>query len=124
MKRFIRFALLVALVIVSVTASAQSKMTEEQKKEAKARYEAYKQKLNLNEEQSKKVEEINTAFFAGMSELKSSGASKLSKYRKYKSLQSQKDKQMKEVLTKDQYKIYLQFQQEMKSTFKENRRNG
>jgi hypothetical protein len=38
-------------------------------------------------------------------------------------LNSERDKKMKEVLTKDQYKIYQQQQKEMKDDFKERRAN-
>jgi hypothetical protein len=47
----------------------------------------------------------------------------MAKYKKYKALKSDKDQKMKEVLTKDQYKIYLQQQQEMKDEFQERRAN-
>ncbi len=41
----------------------------------------------------------------------------MSKYKKLKSLNAERDKKMKEVLTKDQFKIYKQQQQEMKDEF-------
>jgi hypothetical protein len=98
-------------------------MTEEQRKEAKARYQAYKEKLNLTEDQSKKVDAINTTWFEGITELKNSGASKMTKYKKYKSLKAERDTKMKEVLTKEQFRIYKQQQQEMKEEFKQRRAN-
>jgi hypothetical protein len=124
MKKFIHIT--VMLVLATLTANqawAQSKMTEEQKKEAKAKYQAYKEKLNLNEEQSKQVDVINSAWFEGIAELKGSNASKMAKYRKFKTLNSERDKKMKAVLTKDQFRIYKQQQQEMKDEFKERRAN-
>lgn len=120
-RKMIMAVLLVVVTLFSGSTYAQSKMTEEQKKEAKARHEAYKQKLNLTEEQSKNVEAINTTYFEGLNQLKNSGASKLSKYKKYKALTNEKDKQMKEVLTKEQFKIYKEYQAEMKEEFKNNR---
>jgi hypothetical protein len=124
MKKIINIIVIMLLVTVTANhASAQSKMTEEQKKEAKEKYQAYKDKLNLNEDQSKKVDAINTTWFEGIAELKNSGASKMSKYRKFKSLNSERDKKMKEVLTKDQFRIYQQQQKEMKDEFKERRAN-
>jgi Spy/CpxP family protein refolding chaperone len=122
MKRIIIITVLLATIsLITHRAGAQSKMTEEQKKEAKARYEAYKQKLDLTEEQSKKVDAINTVFFEGLAGLKNSDASKLSKYKKYKALRNEKDKQMKEVLTKEQFKTYKAYQAEMKEEFRKNR---
>jgi hypothetical protein len=124
MKRIIKLtAVLVLITLTAANASAQSKMTEEQKIKAKATYQAYKEKLNLTEDQSKKVDVINTTWFEGISELKKSDASKMSKYKKFKSLNAERDKKMKEVLTKDQFKIYKQQQAEMKEEFKQRRAN-
>jgi uncharacterized membrane protein YfhO len=124
MKKIINIAVMLVLVmLVANQATAQSKMTEEQKKEAKAKYQAYKEKLNLNEEQSKQVDAINTTWFEGIAELKNSGAGKMAKYRKFKSLNSERDNKMKAVLTKEQFKIYKQQQEEMKDEFKERRAN-
>ena len=124
MKKLIHLSISFTLaILLSATVSAQSKLTDEQTKEAKAKYEEYKQKLNLNEDQSKKVDAINTTYFEGIAELKSSKASKLSKYKKFKSLSSERDKQMKDVLTKDQYKTYKEQQDERKEEFKQRRAN-
>jgi Spy/CpxP family protein refolding chaperone len=124
MKKILNItALLVLLMVVASQVAAQSKMTEEQKNEAKAEYQAYKEKLNLTEEQSKKVDAINSDWLEGLAGIKNSNAGRMAKYRKYKALKSDRDKKMKEVLTRDQYKIYQQQQQEMKDEFQERRAN-
>lgn len=124
MKRIIKLtAVLVLITMVAAHATAQSKLTEEQKKEAIAKYQASKEALNLTEDQSKKVDAINTTWYEGIAALKRSNASKMSKYKKLKSLRSERDKKMKEVLTKDQFKIYKQQQAEMKDEFKQRRAN-
>lgn len=124
MKKIINItALLTLLILVANQTSAQKKMTDEQKKEAKAKYQTYKEKLNLTEEQSKKVDAINSNWIEGLAELKSSNAGKMAKYKKYKTLKSDRDQKMKEVLTKDQYKIYQQQQQEIKDDYQERRAN-
>ncbi len=122
MKNIILSLLMFILTTMLTSAQAQSRMTEEQKQEARERYEAYKTRLNLTQDQQEKVKAINTEFFEGIAPLQSSTESRISKYRKYKGLKNTKDKQMKEVLTADQYKTYEQFQAEMKEEFKENRR--
>ncbi|MDJ1485168.1 hypothetical protein QNI16_32010 [Cytophagaceae bacterium YF14B1] len=120
MKKYLIIYSLTLLTLLSVgQVSAQSKLTEEQKQELKARYEAYKEKLNLSEDQSVKVESINRTYFEQLATLRDS---KLSKYRKYKDIKSTRDGQMKAVLSKEQYKTYEAFQKEMKEEFKENRR--
>jgi Spy/CpxP family protein refolding chaperone len=124
MNRIIKIMMLLVLVtMATLHAAAQSKMTDEQKQEAKAKYQAYKEKLKLTEDQSKKVDAINTTWFEGITELKNSGASKMAKYKKLKSLNGERDKKMKEVLTKEQFKIYKEQQAERKEEFKQRRAN-
>lgn len=120
MKKLI--TLIACIFLLAGTAlRAQTKMTEEQRKEALAKYEELKTKLNLSEEQEKKVETINSEFIDGLAALKSSGGSKIAKFRKFSDLRSKRDAQMKEVLNEDQYKDFKKFQAEMKEDFKENR---
>jgi Spy/CpxP family protein refolding chaperone len=124
MNRIINIAVLLLLTTITVNnASAQSKMTDEQKKEAKARYQEYKEKLNLTDDQSKKVDAINSTWFEGITALKNAEGPKLAKYKKLKSLNADRDKQMKAVLTKEQFKIYKQQQEERKEAFKQRRAN-
>jgi len=123
MKRTIAFAATLLLITLSVSVFAQSRMTEQQKQEAKARFEEYKAKLNPSEDQEPKVQEINSKYFEGLAELKNSNESKLNKFKKFRTMKSEKDKSMKQILTKEQYKIYTDFQAEMKEEFRNNRRN-
>jgi hypothetical protein len=124
MKTIKTFLATIALVLLTLGLQAQSRMTDVQKEEAKAKYQAYRAKLELTDEQSTKVEAINTSFFESLATLRASGESKLSKYKQFKKLQSDKDKQMKDVLNDRQFKLYKAFQAEMKEDFKENRREN
>lgn len=117
------FMLLCLLLTTAVAGFTQSKLTEEQKKEFKAKQEAYKAKLNLTEEQATQMEAINMIYFEGLSALKQSSGSKMSKYKKFKSLNKERDAKAKKILTDEQYKIYKQQQQEMKEELKEKRSN-
>ena len=108
-----------AAFLITTTASAQRKLNDAQK----AEYEVYQQKLNLTEDQAPKVRAIDSTFFKGVTQLKNSGDSKLAKYKKLKSLRSEKDKQMKGVLTKEQFKIYKEYQAEKKEELKAKRQN-
>jgi hypothetical protein len=103
---------------------AQQQFTEEQKTEMRARYQQYQTELQLTPEQSKQVEKINEEFFTGLSVIKNSNESRLQKYRQYKSLKGKKDKQMKTVLDKEQYKKYELFQEQLRDELRENRRNN
>jgi len=99
-------------------------MTEEQKKEMRALYAQYQAELQLTPDQSKEVERINMEFFEGLSALRKTNDSRLQKYRQYKDLKRSKDKQMKTVLDKEQYRRYELFQQQLRDDFRENRRNN
>ena len=126
MKNTLKFLLLLAITVTTSTVKAQtgSRLTEEEKAEARARYEAYQEQLNLTEEQSEKVEEINMTYFEGLSELKNSNKARFAKYREWKDLSKTRDKEMEAVLDKQQYKRYKEFQAKMKEEFKEKRKNG
>lgn len=119
LKNLTALLVMVTLMTLAQNVWAQSGMTEEQKKEAKARYEAYKEKLNLSDEQAVKVDAINKAYFEELAKLKNSDDRKMAKYRKLKDLKSDRDKKMKEVLNEDQYKLYKEFQEEMEKEIKE-----
>ena len=128
MKNTLKFLLVLAITVTTSTVKAQtgSRLTEEEKAEAKARYEAYQEQLNLTEEQSEKVEEINMTYFEGLSELRNSNKARFAKYREWKNLGKTRDKEMEAVLDNQQYEIFKEFQAEMKEKFKEKRksRNG
>ncbi len=125
MKTKMVFAVAILLMFVTVNAFAQkrTKMTEEQKKEMVARYETYKEKLNLTEEQQPEVQKITTEYFEGLAGLYELNASRINKLRTYRDLASTRDSKMKKVLTKEQYKTYTEFQAEMREEFKKNRQN-
>jgi len=114
MKRMIAFAVLMLLGVLAVDGFAQSKMTDQQKQEMKARYEAYKAKLNLTGEQALQVEKINSDYFGALSELRESSESRMSKFKEFRDLRVKKDKKMKDVLAPEQYKLYTDYQAEMK----------
>jgi hypothetical protein len=124
MKNILTLFAMIVLSTVSISSSAQSKMTPEEKEALKAKFAAYKEKLSLSEDQSVKVEAINATYFEGLSQLKNSNERKMSRYKKFKALQSTRDQQMKEVLNEEQYKMYKEFQKEIREDLKESRRNN
>jgi hypothetical protein len=54
--------------------------------------------------------------------VKDSGGRRMSKYKKMKSIRKNKDAEMKDLLSKGQYKVYLEKQEEMKKNMKERRK--
>ncbi|MGV8139088.1 MAG: hypothetical protein AB2L20_28145 [Mangrovibacterium sp.] len=121
----IAFAATLLLMIVSLSGFTQSKpkMTEEQKKEIIVRFEEYKEKLNLTEEQQPEVQKINSEYFEALAGLRESNASRMNKFRTFRDLKSARDSKMKKVLTKEQYKIYTNFQAEIREEFMRARQN-
>ena len=122
MKKIIVLSLILAIAFGGLKAqSGNGRFTPEQKKEMKAKMEAYKAELNLTDEQAEKVEVINSNFFEKLQSIRSGNGSRLEKYRELKDAANERDSRMKQVLTKDQYKIYKKHQKEMKSEMKSRR---
>jgi len=102
---------------------AQSKLTEEQKKELAAKMKTYRAELNLSEEQQERMKAINTTYFEGLAALKASRGSRLSKLKQFRALSETRDEEMKRILDKEQYKRYKAMQNEMKSEIKSRRKS-
>ncbi|QEH39941.1 hypothetical protein [Chitinophaga sp. XS-30] len=110
-------------IIALMTMAACSYGQSEPKEDLQEKMLEYREKLNLTEEQSEKVDSINAGYLDELSKLKASEESKLAKFRRFKDIQAKKDKQMKEVLDKEQYKQYQAMQAEMKSELKKKRKS-
>ena len=104
------------------TTFAQSRannLPEEQKEEIKKNLEEYSVALDLSEDQRPKFEEITKKYAKQMQAVKDSNSRRMSKYKKVKSIRKNKDSEMKSLLSKGQYKIYLEKQEEMRKRMKE-----
>ena len=122
--KIIVLTLFFASSLISSTAFAQSRadnLTEEQKEEIKKNIEAYATALNLSEQQRLKFETITKKYAEEMKAVKDSGGSRRSKFKKIKSIRKNKDSEIKTLLSKDQYKVYLEKQKEMKNRMKRRR---
>ena len=114
-------------LIATNTTFAQSKaanLTEEQKEEITKNLEEYATAINLTEEQKPKFEEITKKYAKQMIAVKDGGDRRMSKYKKVKSIRKNKDAEMKRLLSKDQYKVYLEKQEEMQKKMKERRKSN
>lgn len=111
-------SLFFALFLIGTnTTFAQSKaanLTEEQKEEIQKNLEAYAIALRLSEEQKTKFEEITKKYAQQMKAVKDSGGRRMSKYKKVKSIRKNKDAEIKLLLSKDQYNVYLEKQEDMR----------
>ena len=111
-------SLVFALFLIGTnTTFAQSKvanLSEEQKEKIKQNLEEYTTALHLSEAQKPKFKEITIKYAKQMKAVKDNGGSRMSKYKKVKSIRKNKDAEMKRLLSKDQFKVYLEKQEEMK----------
>ena len=125
MKLLKVFSLLFALFLIGTnTTFAQSRandLSKEQKEEIKKNIEEYASALDLSEDQRPRFEEITKRYAKQMKAVKDSGGRRMSKFKKVKSIRKNKDAEMKTILSKDQYKVYMEKQEEMKKNIKEQR---
>ena len=108
------FALFLLGINTSYSQSKADNLTEEQEEEIKRNIEEYTAALALSEDQRPKFEEITKKYANQMKALKDSGGSRMSKFKKMKSIRKNKDAEMKSLLSKGQYSIYLEKQEEMR----------
>jgi len=120
MKKILIMTVIAALFAVhGARAQAKAQLTQEQKSELMARFRTYKEKLNLDNIQAVKVRAIDSAYLTGLIALKQNDARRLAKFQQFKQISAARDKQMKDILSKDQLKAYAQFKDEMKLELKE-----
>ena len=114
--------LFIALLLVGITnINAQTKredLSDEQKEEIKKNVEEYAASLNLTDVQKPEFEAITKKYAKQMKAVRDNGVGKFKKYRKLKSIRKNKDKEMKQLLNPEQFKTYLEKQEERKKEMK------
>src|SRR5687768_5553465 len=123
-KVIISMILFTTLMVAAHAQTGKAKFTEEQKKELKAKLDAYREKLNLSDDQKSKVDTVNMEYMEALSKIKEEGGSKMSRYKKFRQASNNRDKKMKAILTKEQYKIYKEHQEEFKEELRARRAKG
>ena len=98
-------------------------LTEEQKVQVKEQLEQYFEKLDLSEEQKPTFEEITKKYALQIKTLKTNDKGRFAKYKEFKSIKRSKNKEMKSLLSDEQYKIYIKTQKEIQKKMKEKRKN-
>jgi len=107
-----------------LAASAQEnrkKLNEDQKKALTTIVEANKSELKLTSDQSEKFDSINLKFVEALGDLKEDNSSRLGKFRKLKAITKERNKQVKQLLSPEQYKIFSAHQAELKAELKARR---
>ncbi len=122
--KVLKSSILVIVMFVSTIAFAQDReLTEQQQTQFKEQLEQYYEKLDLSEEQKPKFEDITKKYVLQMKALKTSTKGRFAKYREYKSIVGSKNKEMKTLLSAEQYKVYKNTQKEIQKKMKERREN-
>ncbi|WP_343671101.1 hypothetical protein [Chitinophaga sp.] len=80
--------------------------------------------LSLNDDQYKKVYDINTQFLTKMAGIKQAGGGKLAKLQQFKAADQERDAALKPVLTDDQFKKFQENKKAKRAEMRENYKNS
>lgn len=103
---------------------AETKLSSEER--ARFQTEWMKQNLSLSEDQLTQIEPLNLKYAQKMEEVKAISG-KIGKLKKAKAIMDEKDGQLKKILNKDQFNVYLEKREEIRDKMKEaaqQRKNG
>ena len=115
------FALFLIGISTTIAQTRANNLSEEQKEEIKRNLEEYATALSLSEDQRPKFEEITKKYASQLQAVKDGGGGRRAKFKKVKAIRKNKDAEMKTLLSKDQYKVYLEKQKEMQKKMKKRR---
>jgi hypothetical protein len=114
--------LILALTILfTMSANIVTAQATDKKAEMKEQMKAAKEKLALTADQEPKFMEISKKYALKMKEIKDGNQGKRDKFKAVKEIQSQKNEEIKMVLSEEQFKTYLQLQEERRAMMKERR---
>lgn len=107
------------LIILGGKAFAQdveTKLSPEER--ARFQTEWMKQNLSLSDDQLVQIEPLNLKYAQKMEEVKAISG-KIGKLKKAKAIMDEKDGQLKKILNKDQFNVYLEKREEIRDKMKE-----
>lgn len=112
---------IIILMNIPFIASAQDEDFKNSTPEERAEFQTdwMKSELSLDPTVVPNVYNINLKYSKKMQSIMNSGGSRIQKYREFKASSDAKDAELKNVFTKDQYKMYQQRKEEMKQKMKE-----
>ena len=114
--------LLALLIIIGCAGFTQVHAQDKSKERAQRITDTMTVRLGLTADQIPKVQAINEEFAAKAADVKNSDGGKLGKFKKLKSAGKGRNEALKEVLTDEQYKQFIEQQKEMKEDMKERRK--
>ncbi len=90
-----------------------SNLTAEEKIEMQENFKAMVDALELSEEQKPEFISISKKYGNQLLDLKNSDAYKMTKYRKMKAIVESRNQEMENLLSQEQYKMYLEKQEQL-----------
>lgn len=114
----------VALFSLTVAMNAQDKpnVSDEKKQEMVTKMKENRDRLNLTTEQEAPYKEITKRYALKLQGVKGSTMVRFEKLEKFKELQTQKNEEMKKLLSPEQFKTYIEIQEERKVKMMEKRK--
>ncbi|HEX2628665.1 MAG TPA: hypothetical protein VHM26_06635 [Chitinophagaceae bacterium] len=123
MKTFYRLSTLTLLLFISVTSLHAQETKANATDRAKKMTDQMKTELSLSDSSYTNVYAINLKYAEKNSEIMSGAEGRLAKLKSLKASNEEKEKEMKAVLTKEQFKKYKELMKERKADAKEAYKN-
>ena len=110
------FIFILSILAMATSGLAQNREASDKTPEEKARVMTDKQneKIDFSDDQEKQMYNLNLKYVKEM-EVITQGGRSMATFRKLKDMSGRKDKEVKNVLNKNQYKIYQRQKEEMRS---------
>ncbi len=128
LKQFKRVNFVKVFIIVSLLLFGVKSYAQQDTAAARKLTDRMQTELSLTGDQYTQVYSLNQTFIGQMKALQSSGGGRFSKLKKMKSLGDERDKQMKKILSDEQYQKYLKNKasnrEKMKEALKDRKQNG
>ena len=119
-----RHLLVVVLILIgTATKAQQNHYPGGESANMKDRIAANIEALELSEDQRAEFLEISRRYGEQMKALRNSNANRMEKYQELKSIRKDKNREMKALLSKDQYKLYKEMQARNQQEMKQRRLN-
>ena len=117
----LKFSLIIAFLL-SINSNTINAQENDKKADVVAEMKIAKEKLALSESQEITFKEITKKYGLKMKAVKDSDEPKRNKFKSMKSIKEDKNAEMKTLLSDEQYKVYIELQEERIAKMKENKR--
>ena len=120
------FTFIIALSVIASAVFAQPGFKQMRnttpEDRAKTQTEFMKEELNLGKDQAEKVDEINLKYAKQIQEIITGSLGREERRNKIQEISQEKDKELKSVLSEEQYEKYLEARDEMRKKMRERRK--